>query len=279
MSSSFGRRGHRRLRKIDLLSIPFSLTSDLSLSTEFQEINTDIKFLTKKEKKTIHIYRQDLVMAKCGSGTIFQRDLGPDQSLQPFGQYVGDFKIEETVAEDDPDLELSEECKVATKNIPRDTEWLEGQIHHWIGDEDPLQNETGLSQLGLWLINTGGGVRPFDEKRKPIHGNRLAYMVHIVENRNVDIAISIESHLDIEGANGCRKYVKCFTNCEFECAVPSALAAKMTVSDTPEDAEDDADKGDHVSEDTRPATDGKRKHVGPAGIVMVMSPEMRARMR
>jgi hypothetical protein len=104
-------------------------------------------------------------------------------------------------------------------------------------------------------------------------------MVHSVEKCNVDIAISIESHLNAEGANVCQSYVKSFTNCEFECAVPSALAAKMAVSDTPEDAEDDSDKGDHMAEDTRPATDGKRKHVGPAGIVMVMSPEMRARMR
>jgi exonuclease III len=199
-----------------------------------------------------------------------------DQSAL-FGDYVGDINRDD-IEETDPDLEFSEEYDVEAHNIHKNTGWFDESTHHWIGNQDPLQNDTGvgksLGQVRAVLINNGGHVRPFDDHGKPIYDNRLAEMCRIVTNKIADIIIGVEGHLNEKGASMCRSYVKSFTDCEIECAVPSALAAKMTVSDTPEDAgiiskeDEDDDKGRK-----------KRKHVGPAGIVIVMSPQMKARMR
>jgi len=211
------------------------------------------------------------------------RHFSQDQSLQPFGDYVGDISREDEEEDADPSLEFSEEFEVEEANLPRDTGWFNELTHHWIGHPDPLQNlivaGQSLGEVRVVIINTGGHVRPFDDHRKYIYDNRLAEMCRIITNGVADIVISVESHLNEEGARMCGSYVKSFTNCEIECAVPSALAARMTVGDTPEDA---GIVSDEEEDDTKAPCDTekvKRKHVGPAGIVMVMSPEMKARMR
>jgi hypothetical protein len=61
----------------------------------------------------------------------------------------------------------------------------------------------------------------------------------------------------------CGNYVKSFTDCEIECAVPSALAAKMTVSDTPEDA--------GIISDEDEDDDTKKKKKGDMWVQLVLS--------
>jgi len=79
---------------------------------------------------------------KTASRKFTHLDSAEDPSVHPFGEYVGDITLEAEEKEVDPDLEFSDEYYVETANIPRDTGWFNELTHHWIGNDDPLQNLT-----------------------------------------------------------------------------------------------------------------------------------------
>jgi hypothetical protein len=141
-----------------------------------------------------------------------------------------------------------------------DKSWVEETYGHWIGCERPLNAE-----MSTVMVNTGGCVVPRDSKGNIIPENRLQELCRLVALGKASMAISVESHLDDEGARNCVRWLgetPEFEDCKLECCPASNMGSAITEAWNKDDED--------VKQGTR---------TGPAGIVVVMSKELKRHRR
>ena len=121
------------------------------------------------------------------------------------------------------------------------------------------------AEMSTIMVNTGGCVVPRDSRGHVIPENRLQELCRLVALGKTSMAISVESHLDDEGARNCARWLgemPEFEDCKLECCPASKTGSAITE----EWNKDDED----VKQGTR---------TGPAGIVVVMSKELKRHRR
>ena len=145
----------------------------------------------------------------------------------------------------DESLEVMEEFTVNDTKIDKSNKYIFDQMFgEWIGT-----GECFSGAMPTIMCNTGGKMVPKDKCGYYIQGNRFNELLRLVSSGFTSMAISVESHLDDPGAEACRSWMK---------GKPSFQNCRVEMSATPRN--------------------GKRNK-DPAGIVVVMTTEMKKRRR